>query len=293
MNLDAFENPWEHIRLLSDRDRNDALLALLARRAPGARVLEVGCGTGVLSCIAARLGAKHVYAVEPTDLVEEARELVARNGLAKQITVLQGMVQDVKPREVDFAFSELLNADPFEEGVLPAMKAAQRWLVPGGFASPTRLRVHVALVHAPENAREVRDARKELARFGQTYDLDFGGLDRLFRAPGPYKYVAGEVQTASRAATAWDLRVGFDDTPEEAVEVEVIADQAGPIGGAVAWFDAEIDGGERMHNAPGQGGHWGYLVSGWPEEIGVRVGQRVRVRLQRTEEDGLMIEHVR
>ena len=62
----GFANPWEHLRLLSDPDRNQALVTLLERRAPGATVAEIGCGTGLLSLVAARLGAKKVFAIEPT-----------------------------------------------------------------------------------------------------------------------------------------------------------------------------------------------------------------------------------
>ena len=89
MDLSGFANPWEHIRLLSDSPRNEVLIQLLAKRAPGARVLEVGCGTGLLSCIAAKLGAAEVIGVEPTPLIEVARELVKENGL-NQVTLLEG-----------------------------------------------------------------------------------------------------------------------------------------------------------------------------------------------------------
>ena len=57
MDLSQFADPWEQLRLLSDAPRNALLIELLRRRAPGARVLEVGCGTGLLSCAAAALGA--------------------------------------------------------------------------------------------------------------------------------------------------------------------------------------------------------------------------------------------
>ena len=87
-------------------------------------MLEVGCGTGVLSCLAARLGAKRVYAVEPTGLASVARDLAGANGVADRVVVLEGRVEDLDPRPVDFGFSELLNAFPFQEGVLPAMEAA-------------------------------------------------------------------------------------------------------------------------------------------------------------------------
>ena len=55
MALEGFADPWEHVRLLSDAHRNKALLDVLGRHVPGRSVLEVGCGTGLLSLIAARV----------------------------------------------------------------------------------------------------------------------------------------------------------------------------------------------------------------------------------------------
>jgi type I protein arginine methyltransferase len=52
----------------------------------GATVLDVGCGTGILSLFAARAGAKHVYAVDASDIAEKARKIVQANGLQETIT---------------------------------------------------------------------------------------------------------------------------------------------------------------------------------------------------------------
>jgi ribosomal protein L11 methyltransferase len=58
---------------------------------PGMNVLDIGCGTGILSIGAARLGAAKVDAVEiDPHAVTVARENVARNHLTNTIQVRQG-----------------------------------------------------------------------------------------------------------------------------------------------------------------------------------------------------------
>lgn len=275
----AFADPWEHVRLLSDETRNDALIRLLKRRSPGAHVLEVGCGTGLLSCIAARCGAERVYAVEPTPLHEVASELVRINGLSNVVQVLPGMVEDHEPKPVDLAFSELLNAEPFREGVVPAMAAASRWTGTRGLLAPRRLEVYVALTQAAGAAKEVRDARRQVQGFGSAFALRVDPLVEVLGAGDPYKYLTTLEEPLSTVAKAWDLRLG-EDEPDDEVVVEVEALEAGPMSGAICWFRAELDDDISMDNEPGAPTHWGQLVCAWPNEIGVRRGQRVKLHVE-------------
>lgn len=272
MDLSLFSNPWEHLRLLSDAPRNEALLELLRRRAPGARVVEVGCGTGLLSLAAARLGAERVYAVEPTPLVEVAQELVRANHLQDRVVVLSGAVEDLVPRPVDLAFSELLNAEPFLEGILDASDAVAPWVVPGGHLAPHRLRVWVALVRDAGSTREARDARRQVQALSQRLDLEIGPLRAALQQVEPYRYLAGSVSLASRPALVWELALGTGERPAERVRVEVEVDEPGPVGGAVVWFEATYDEGLVLDNAPGRPGHWGHAVSAWDQEVGARLG---------------------
>jgi 2-polyprenyl-3-methyl-5-hydroxy-6-metoxy-1,4-benzoquinol methylase len=48
-------------------------------------VLDVGCGTGILSMFAARAGAKQVFAVDRSAMIEHAKAIAAENGLSDKI----------------------------------------------------------------------------------------------------------------------------------------------------------------------------------------------------------------
>lgn len=276
-----FADPWQHALLLSDRSRNDALLRMLALRAPGARVLEIGCGTGLLSCVAAKLGAAHVFAVEPTPLVECARELVTANGLGDRVTVLEGRIEDLQVEPVDLAFSELLNADPFLEGVVPAMDVAAGWLAPGGRLSPRRLKVYVALAWMCEPPQEHALACSEVRRICAEAGLDPAAVLGTLDAWHPMRFVTHAERPVSTVACAFDLPLGTGAPTPDRAEVTVRAKVEGDVGGALVWFSGEVDDEIWMSNPPGAGTHWGQLVCGWKRSVAVRPGSAVRLTVRR------------
>ncbi len=75
---------------------------------PSGRVLDVGCGTGVLSIAAIKCGAEHADAVDidpwSTASAEEAAQL---NGIAEQISVLLGTVEVVEGRKYDMVLANI------------------------------------------------------------------------------------------------------------------------------------------------------------------------------------------
>ncbi|XP_043709739.1 probable histone-arginine methyltransferase 1.3 isoform X2 [Telopea speciosissima] len=74
----------------------------------GRVVVDVGAGSGILSLFAAQVGAKHVYAVEASEMAEYARRLIAGNpSLGQRITVIKGKVEEVElPEKADILISE-------------------------------------------------------------------------------------------------------------------------------------------------------------------------------------------
>lgn len=55
-------------------------------------VLDVGCGTGILSMFCARAGAKKVIAVDNSDIISFAQENVFRNGMGETITSVKSNI---------------------------------------------------------------------------------------------------------------------------------------------------------------------------------------------------------
>jgi protein arginine N-methyltransferase 6 len=96
---------------------------------------------------AARCGARVVYAVEASALAEHTRAVVAANGLASVITVLQGKMEDVTlPEQVDVIVSEWMGYALFYEAMIGSViHARDAWLRPGGLMLPS----HATLWCAP------------------------------------------------------------------------------------------------------------------------------------------------
>lgn len=286
MNTDGFADPWEQLRLLSDIPRNNLLLDLLAQHAPGSIVAEVGAGTGLWSLAAAALGARRVFAIEPSPLHLTITALVEANGLSGVVTVVPAHIQEAcpPPGGVDLAFSELLNVDPLAEEVLEAMDAAADWIAPGGRLAPGTLTLHAALVSDAESATEHAAALAAVRAVAQRTGLDLGPLLDRLRAPPPYCYAAPSVTLLGPPEEVCRLPLGQGAAPPEVVTLSLQANRSGSAGGVVVWFSADYGVGV-MGNSPDQPGHWGVHVSGWHRPRPVLAGETLDVRVEL--EDGL------
>ena len=135
-------------------------------------VIDVGCGTGILSMFAVQAGARKVYALERSDIADQAEKLIAANGMSDKIEVVRGLAEDLElPEQADVLVSEWMGYFLLYEGMLDSVLAVRdRWLRPGGAMFPSTASLHLALLSHPE----LYEARIE---FWRRPDPLLGGLD--------------------------------------------------------------------------------------------------------------------
>ncbi|XP_064416965.1 histone-arginine methyltransferase CARM1 isoform X2 [Latimeria chalumnae] len=108
-------------------------------------VLDVGCGSGILSFFAVQAGARKVYAVEASTMAQHAEVLVKSNHLSDRIVVIPGKVEEVNlPEQVDMIISEPMGYMLFNERMLESYLHAKKFLKPNGNLFPTIGDVHLA-----------------------------------------------------------------------------------------------------------------------------------------------------
>lgn len=135
-----------HYDMLSDKVRTETYRDAILKNSETIKekvVLDLGCGTGILSMFSATAGAKKVYALDQSEIIYHAMDIIRENNLQDKIKIVKGRLEDTKLEEkVDIIVSEWMGYFLLFEGMLDSViYARENCLNPGGLLLPNRCNI--------------------------------------------------------------------------------------------------------------------------------------------------------
>ncbi len=265
--------------MVADDVRRRAYVAALERVIqPGCTVLEIGTGPGVFALLAARMGARKVYAIEPDDSIEVARQLVGAHGLDDKIELFQGLSTDfTPPQPVDVVFSDLRGILPLLRGHLPAIiDARERLLAPQGALIPQQDRLWAAVVEAEESYGAHVDGWSD-----HGLDLDLSIPREFTTSTWGRTWVSDLDQCLVEPRTWATLDYRALQSLDAKGHLEWRVRRAGRAHGILMWFDTLLVEGVGYSTAPGERPLvYRQQFLPFPRPVELSAGDRVDLRLE-------------
>jgi precorrin-6B methylase 2 len=281
----VFALPKAHVKMLDDRARTAGYIEALREVVrPGAIVVDIGTGTGVLALAAAQAGAAHVYAIESGRMGRAAEKLFAGSGVADRITLVRGWSASVElPEPADVIVGETIGREPLEQRVLELMlDARERMLKPGGRLVPSALSIHALPVSIPSEQLDRMDFTPAAAeRWRSWYGIDFRPLLDAPVARLAFKDPAAVRSWPRLSDPVRVAHVDFAAQPEAFVDTAAVAvaTRSGAVNGVVLFFDLQLSEGAAFTTHPDLASattSWRHAVY-FPPPLEVEVGDELVV----------------
>ncbi|XP_047158995.1 probable protein arginine N-methyltransferase 6 [Vigna umbellata] len=236
-----------HQEMIKDRVRTETYREAIMQHQSfiaGKVVVDVGCGTGILSIFYAQAGAKRVYAIDASDIALQANEVVKANNLSDVVVVLHGRVEDVEiDEEVDVIISEWMGYMLLYESMLGSViNARDRWLKPGGLILPSSATLYMAPVTHTDRYNDSVDFWRNV------YGINMSAMVPLAKQCA-FEEPSVETITGENVLT-WPHVVKYIDSYSVTInELESVTTKfkfnsmmRAPLHGFAFWFDVEFNG---------------------------------------------------
>lgn len=242
-----------HRGLLADEVRTNAFRDAIARTVkPGDVVLDIGCGSGILSFFACQAGATKVYAIDRGGMAGIAQFLARHLGFDDRITVLRDESTNVElPERADVLISETLGVLGLDENLLGSIiDARARLLRPSAVMVPRRVELSIVPVELPnEHARYINWWSEPRYGFDLRPMRAFASNSILFINVAPAAY-------AARPASIVDVDFMTATSTFVRGSAHFIASRDCLIHGFGVWFTATLAEGITITNNEPGGTHW-------------------------------------
>ena len=279
-----FADIHEQERMLADQPRMAFYHAAIARHIrPGDRVIDLGTGTGILAAMAARRGAAHVYAIDHSDILTQARALATANQVERVEFLAMHSADLAVDERVDVILHEQMGDCLFDENMVANVTDLRdRLLKPGGLILPSVFDFYCEPI-------KVNDAR--LVPFIwelNVHGYDYSCLERHRPSdPGYYHLVSSDRNLVDfflgrpEPALSVDLHtLNEADLPHEIAFTRTVV-TAGRLDGYAVYFRARVGSDLSLTTDPldpRRAPHWGFRILR-TDRRDFAVGDQIDVRL--------------
>lgn len=266
-----------HGAMIADKTRNNALnSAIKAIVKAGDVVIDIGTGTGLLAMLAARMGARRVYALECSAIANAAKQLVNLNHLSDVITVIHSSSFQWEANELaDVILCETLGFSALDENFrLTILDARDRMLRPGGILLPSRIKIWVVPVDSS-------DSVVDLTTLDDILGLEFTPLADIFRKTYQRRYIPYEEELAL-PETVFDLDCYLIANSANLLScTQFKITRKGLLTGFGLWFEAELAKDLHLNSRkPELDNHWAQTYMPLPSAIPVEPGMHIAFKLE-------------
>lgn len=277
-----------HELMLKDAVRTNAYRQFIEENKPlfdGKVVLDIGCGTGILSLFAARTGAK-VIAVDAAEIADSARKIVAVNGYSDRITVIKGKIEEVEiPEKCDIIISEWMGYFLLFESMLPSVLLARdRYLKKGGKVYPNSATMLIGGIECSEYRNAKVDYWRNVYGFDMSVLIDES--ERVGSGSSVEIVQAHQVITTEAVIKKIDCETVQDKELDFTENFEITFTENKTIDAFSVWFTTQFDGVNVtspviLSTSPSQPQtHWMQSVFRLYHRIDGRVGWKVNGTIQ-------------
>lgn len=265
-----------HATMLHDPLRVDAYAkAISSAVRPGDRVVDLGCGTGILSMLACQAGAARVYAIEHGPIIEVARRTAEANGFRDRISFIQGLSTEVDlPESADVLVTETIGNMGLDEGITGFVDDARRRLLkPHARILPDALALWLAPVSSDLLYQPVTAWRTSVR------GLDFSP-GAAFSSNNVHWVKLSESMLLASPGKVCEVELLGDLGRRIVGSVEFEIQEPGLLHGLGGWFSATVAEGITISNGPPFGwSSWANAFFPFSQPVKVNAAHRLRVEV--------------